>query len=46
MSPLPGEFRVLSDRLFARTNETACTWQENARAYALMLRFVALTREQ
>ncbi|EJD44427.1 generic peroxidase [Auricularia subglabra TFB-10046 SS5] len=30
MSPLPGEFRLLSDRLFARDSRTACAWQENA----------------
>ena len=30
MSPLPGEFRLLSDRLFARDSRTACFWQENA----------------
>ncbi|KZV84752.1 peroxidase MNP2 [Exidia glandulosa HHB12029] len=30
MSPLPGEFRLLSDRLFARDSRTSCAWQENA----------------
>ena len=30
---MAGEFRLLSDRVFARGNETACTWQENARTY-------------
>ncbi|KZV81813.1 RBPa precursor [Exidia glandulosa HHB12029] len=29
-SPLPGEFRLLSDRLFARDSRTSCAWQENA----------------
>ncbi|EJD44441.1 generic peroxidase [Auricularia subglabra TFB-10046 SS5] len=30
MSPLLGEFRLLSDRLFARDSRTSCAWQENA----------------
>ena len=29
-SPLPGEFRLLSDPVFDRGNETASRWQENA----------------
>ncbi|EJD44423.1 generic peroxidase [Auricularia subglabra TFB-10046 SS5] len=38
MSPLPGEFRLLSDRLFARDSRTACAWQENALDQAAMAR--------
>ncbi|EJD40471.1 MnP-atypical, short manganese peroxidase [Auricularia subglabra TFB-10046 SS5] len=37
MSPLPGEFRLLSDRVFARHNETACAWQANALSQATMV---------
>ncbi|KZV95275.1 manganese peroxidase precursor [Exidia glandulosa HHB12029] len=35
-SPLPGEFRLLSDRLFARDNRTACDWQANALSQSAM----------
>ncbi|EJD50213.1 generic peroxidase [Auricularia subglabra TFB-10046 SS5] len=36
LSPLPGEFRLLSDRVFARHTETACAWQENALSQSAM----------
>ncbi|KZV79442.1 manganese peroxidase 1 [Exidia glandulosa HHB12029] len=35
-SPLPGEFRLLSDKVFARHNLTSCTWQENALSQSTM----------
>ncbi|EJD44399.1 generic peroxidase [Auricularia subglabra TFB-10046 SS5] len=35
-SPLSGEFRLLSDKVFARHNLTACAWQANALSQADM----------
>ncbi|EJD37601.1 generic peroxidase [Auricularia subglabra TFB-10046 SS5] len=36
MSPLPGEFRLQSDKRFSLHNETACAWQENALSQSAM----------
>ncbi|EJD37809.1 generic peroxidase [Auricularia subglabra TFB-10046 SS5] len=35
-SPLPGEFRLLSDKVFARHNLTSCAWQANALSQSAM----------
>lgn len=41
-SPLPGEFRLQSDHLFARDSRTACTWQSFALDQKLMSEKFAL----